>query len=73
MWVEQMAEIGLGIRIRESTEKPVVCKKYRVIKTGGNFWKECLSMSDTDRVVLGRRGAVDVHWNKLQHQQASPW
>lgn len=33
---------------------------------------ECLSMSETDRVVLGRREAMEVLWNKLQHQQTSP-
>ena len=53
------------------TEKPVVCEKKNQ-KNRRQFWIECLSTSDTDRVVLGKREAVEVLGNKLQHQQTSP-
>lgn len=71
MWVEQMAEIVFRIKIK-TTERPVVCKKEINNKNRRQFWIECLSTSDTDRVVLGRRELVEVLRNKLQHQQTSP-
>lgn len=33
---------------------------------------ECLSTSDTDGAVLGRRESAEVLRSKLQHQQTSP-